>query len=264
MSLDVWLAFFVASWLISLSPGSGAISCMAAGLRYGYRRALWNILGLQLGILLVLAIVAVGPGRDHRRVDDAVRRDQVARRRVPRLARHPAVARAGVADRPTAPAARRDGGTPRKLVLTGFLVNATNPKGIVFMLAVLPQFIDPAKPQFVQYAICGATLFFTDLVVMSGYTGFAAKVLRLLREPHHVRWMNRDLRRPVRRRRRGARDVPANRVSPRGLASGDSGSASARRSTWAVRVEERRARPTQPPRVQADDSGSRCTPRWHR
>ena len=59
------------------------------------------------------------------------------------------------------------------------------------MLAVLPQFIDPAKPQLIQYAICGATLFFTDLVVMSGYTGFAAKVLRLLREPHHVRWMNR-------------------------------------------------------------------------
>jgi homoserine/homoserine lactone efflux protein len=84
-----------------------------------------------------------------------------------------------------------DGGTPGKLVLSGFLVNATNPKGIVFMLAVLPQFIDPAKPQFIQYAICGATLFFTDLVVMSGYTGLAAKVLRALREPHHVMWLNR-------------------------------------------------------------------------
>jgi len=75
--------------------------------------------------------------------------------------------------------------------MRGFLVNATNPKGIVFMLAVLPQFIDPALPQLPQYAICGATLFFTDLVVMSGYTGLAARVLRLLREPHHVRWVNR-------------------------------------------------------------------------
>jgi len=73
----------------------------------------------------------------------------------------------------------------------GFLVNATNPKGIVFMLAVLPQFIDPAAPQLVQYAICGATLAFTDAIVMSGYTAFAARVLRLLREPHHIRWMNR-------------------------------------------------------------------------
>ncbi|MCP6646200.1 LysE family transporter, partial [Klebsiella pneumoniae] len=72
--------------------------------------------------------------------------------------------------------------SPRRLVMRGFLVKATNPKGIVFMLAVLPQFIDPARPQLPQYLICGATLFFTDLVVMSGYTGVAAKVLRLLRE----------------------------------------------------------------------------------
>src|SRR5512132_86163 len=62
MKLETWLAFFVASWLISLSPGSGAISCMAAGMRYGYRRAVWNIAGLQLGILLILAIVAAGLG----------------------------------------------------------------------------------------------------------------------------------------------------------------------------------------------------------
>jgi threonine/homoserine/homoserine lactone efflux protein len=82
-------------------------------------------------------------------------------------------------------------GSPRQLVLRGFMVNATNPKGIVFMLAVLPQFIDPSRPQFVQYAICGATLFSTDLLVMSGYTGLAAKVLRALRDPAHIRWMNR-------------------------------------------------------------------------
>ena len=76
-------------------------------------------------------------------------------------------------------------------MLRGFLVNATNPKGIVFMLAVMPQFIDPLAPQLPQYLICAATLFFTDLVVMSGYTGLAAKVLTMLREPHHVRWVNR-------------------------------------------------------------------------
>jgi len=76
-------------------------------------------------------------------------------------------------------------------VLRGFLVNATNPKGILFMLAVLPQFIDPARPQFVQYAICAATVIFTDLVVMSAYTGLAARVLRLLRAPRHVRALNR-------------------------------------------------------------------------
>jgi homoserine/homoserine lactone efflux protein len=59
------------------------------------------------------------------------------------------------------------------------------------MLAVLPQFIDPSRPQAVQYVICGATLFVTDLVVMSGYTLFAARSLRLLRDARHLRWINR-------------------------------------------------------------------------
>ena len=188
MPLDTWLAFFVASWLISLSPGAGAISCMAAGMRYGYARALWNIFGLQLGILFVLAIVAAGLG--------AIIAASTTLFTAIKWLGAAYLVYLGIQQwrAPAAPVSDEGAdvtGTPRQLVLRGFLVNATNPKGIVFMLAVLPQFIDPALPQLPQYAICGATLFVTDLVVMSGYTGLAAKVLRLLREPHHVRWVNR-------------------------------------------------------------------------
>ena len=188
MPLETWLAFFVAAWLISLSPGAGAISCMAAGMRYGYVRAMWNILGLQLGILFVLAIVAAGLG--------AIIAASTTLFTAIKWLGAAYLVYLGIQQwrAPAAPvtdAGADVSGTPRQLVMRGFLVNATNPKGIVFMLAVLPQFIDPALPQLPQYAICGATLFFTDLVVMSGYTGLAARVLRLLREPHHVRWVNR-------------------------------------------------------------------------
>ena len=191
MSQDVWLAFFVASWLISLSPGAGAISCMAAGLRYGYRRALWNIVGLQLGILFVLVIVAIGLGAiiaASATLFVAIKWLGAAYLVWLGVQQWRAPAKPMVEGK----SALDDEAAARRLVLSGFLVNATNPKGIVFMLAVLPQFIDPAKPQLVQYAICGATLFFTDLVVMSGYTGLAARVLSALREPQHVRWLNRS------------------------------------------------------------------------
>ena len=57
MTWSTWLAFFVASWLISFTPGAGAISCMSVGMRQGYRRALWNIAGLELGIALLIAFV---------------------------------------------------------------------------------------------------------------------------------------------------------------------------------------------------------------
>ncbi len=190
MSLSTWLAFFVASWLISLSPGAGAISCMTAGVRYGYRRAMWNIAGLQLGILFVLAIVALGLGAiiaASATLFLAIKWFGVAYLVWLGIEqwRSPAGPVTGEA------LANGADGTPRRLLLRGFLVNATNPKGIVFMLAVLPQFIDPTQPQLPQYAICAATLFFTDLVVMSGYTGLAARLLRALSEPHHIRWMNR-------------------------------------------------------------------------
>ncbi len=190
MTLETWLAFFAACWLISLSPGAGAISCMAAGLRFGLRRAMWNIVGLIIGIMFVLLVVAVGLGA-------LLATSTVAFLVVKWLGvaylvwlgaqqwRAPAIAidaDATVADM---------AGSRKQLVLRGFLVNATNPKGIVFMLAVLPQFIDPARPQLVQYLICGATLTLTDLVVMTGYTGLAARVLRLLRTPGQIRAMNR-------------------------------------------------------------------------
>lgn len=162
---------------------------MAAGVRYGYVRALWNIAGLEIGLLAVLAVVGAGLGA-------VLAASTLA---------FAAIKWAGVAylvwlgieqwlapARPVAPGEEGSArGAIRELVARGFLVNATNPKGIVFMLAVLPQFIDPAKPQLVQYLVCAATLVFTDLVVMSGYTGLAAKVLRLLRAPAHVRALNR-------------------------------------------------------------------------
>jgi homoserine/homoserine lactone efflux protein len=82
-------------------------------------------------------------------------------------------------------------GTPRALFVQGFLVNASNPKATIFLLAVLPQFIDAHAPALPQYLVCMATLTVVDIVVMSGYALFASRVLRLLREPRQIRWMNR-------------------------------------------------------------------------
>lgn len=193
MSLHTWLAFFAAACLISLSPGAGAVSCMAAGIRYGYRRAVWNIAGLQLGILLVLSIVGAGLGA-------ILAASALAFTAVKWIGAlyliYLGVQQWRAPVQPISAGTRSDGdigdGSRQQLVLHGFLVNATNPKGVLFMLAVLPQFIDLARPQFIQYAICGATLFFTDAVVMSGYTAFASRVLALLRGEHHRRWMNRS------------------------------------------------------------------------
>jgi homoserine/homoserine lactone efflux protein len=189
MSVHVWLGFIVAAILISLSPGAGAISCMASGMRYGYRRSLPNIAGMQLGIALQLIVVGIGLGA--LLAASALAFDLVKAFGVAYLcylgwqqfrteARPLQLEDAGVG-----------AGTPRALLLQGFLVNASNPKATIFLLAVLPQFIDAHAPQLPQYLVCMATLTVVDIIVMSGYALFASRVLRLLREPHHQRWMNR-------------------------------------------------------------------------
>jgi homoserine/homoserine lactone efflux protein len=61
----------------------------------------------------------------------------------------------------------------------------------VFMLAILPQFIDPHQPLLAQYLIICVTMVAVDLTVMAGYTGLASRVLRLLRSPKQQRRMNR-------------------------------------------------------------------------
>jgi len=188
MSISTWLAFFVASWAISFSPGSGAISAMSAGLRHGFRRGYWNTAGLILGIVCQVIIVGAGLGAllAASEIGFAIVKwlgvAYLVYLGVRQMRSHAAPVQAD--DTP-------HDGSRRALVTSGFLVNITNPKGTVFLLAVVPQFINPANPLTGQYAAIAATLAFTDLVAMGIYTALAAKVLRLLRNPHHIRWMNR-------------------------------------------------------------------------
>ncbi len=190
MSLETWLALLVACWIISLSPGAGAIASMSSGLNYGFGRGYWTAIGLQGGLLIQIAIVAAGVGALLAASEFAftlIKWFGVAYLLylAYRQWRAPAVPMdEGVQV--------REIGRPLNLMFRGFLINASNPKAVVFVLAVLPQFIDPARPLLTQYLIMAATMVGVDLIVMAGYTGLAAKVLRLLRSPVQQRLLNRS------------------------------------------------------------------------
>ena len=189
MSLETWLAFFAACWVISLSPGAGAIASMSCGLQYGFWRGYWNALGLQLGLILQIAIIAAGVGAILAASATAF---QIIKWFGVAYLIYLAVKqwRALPADLSDESAVRPIG-KPLSLVFRGFLVNVSNPKALVFMLAVLPQFINPHEALLPQYVAITVTMISVDLLVMAGYTGLAAKVLRLLRTPKQQRRMNR-------------------------------------------------------------------------
>ena len=62
MSLQVWFAYMLACWVISISPGAGVIASMSSGLNYGFRHGYWNAIGLQIALLIQIMIVAAGVG----------------------------------------------------------------------------------------------------------------------------------------------------------------------------------------------------------
>jgi homoserine/homoserine lactone efflux protein len=62
MELSTWLAFFAASWAISISPGAGAVAAMTAGLQHGFARGYFLTFGLILGLWSQLLLVGVGLG----------------------------------------------------------------------------------------------------------------------------------------------------------------------------------------------------------
>ncbi|TDF83435.1 LysE family transporter [Pseudomonas sp. H9] len=189
MSLETWLAFFAACWVISLSPGAGAIASMSCGLQYGFWRGYWNALGLQLGLVLQIAIIAAGVGAIL--AASATAFQLIKWFGVAYLVYLAVKQWRALPSDLSDESAVRPIGKPLSLVFRGFLVNVSNPKALVFMLAVLPQFINPHAPLLPQYLIITATMITVDLLVMAGYTGLAARVLRLLRTPKQQRRMNR-------------------------------------------------------------------------
>jgi homoserine/homoserine lactone efflux protein len=189
MSMEVWLGFFAACWVISLSPGAGAIASMSSGLQYGFWRGYWNALGLQIGLVVQIAIIAAGVGAIL--AASATAFTVIKWFGVAYLVYLAYKQWRALPMDMTDESAVRPIGKPLSLVFRGFLVNVSNPKALVFMLAVLPQFINPHAPLLPQYVAITVTMVTVDMLVMAGYTGLASRVLRLLRTPKQQKRLNR-------------------------------------------------------------------------
>ncbi len=189
MDLSTWITFFAAAWAISLSPGAGAIAAMSAGLNHGLRHGWPIVFGLVAGIWTQIVVVGIGLG--------ALIAASSLAFLVVKWAGVGYLVWLGIKQwrAPAVPLVAADADAPgvsrRELFMRGWLVNAVNPKGTVFLLAVVPQFLDLAHSLVPQYAVIGATLALTDTVVMAGYMLLAARVLRLLRSPTQLKAMNR-------------------------------------------------------------------------
>ncbi|MCE2722444.1 MAG: LysE family transporter [Burkholderiales bacterium] len=193
MTFSTWLAYFIATLVICVSPGPGALSSMSAGMKYGFARGLWNLAGLQAAIVVNVFAIWIGLGAllvasttafDIMKYLGAAYLIYLG---IQKFREEP------VPFEQIAAQTNFKDTSPFGIFKQGLLVNLTNPKGLLFLAAVLPQFIDPAKPTAIQYAILGGTMVVVDVVVMIGYTALASTILRMLKDPNHIRWTNRGV-----------------------------------------------------------------------
>ena len=166
-------AFVPAALALNLTPGADMMFCLGQGLRGGPRAALAADLGIALGAMVHVTLAGLGLGAAVAALPwafDAIRWAGVAY--LVWLAM--ATLRAPVTARGLPPVAAS------RAFRDALIVNLTNPKVILFVLAFIPQFVDPAAPVLAQFLIFGAILSAGGLVV-NGLVGvFAGGIGRRL------------------------------------------------------------------------------------
>ncbi|MCC7319547.1 MAG: LysE family translocator [Rubellimicrobium sp.] len=162
----VTLAAFVPIALaLNLTPGPDMAFCVAQGMGRGARAGWAASAGVALGCMVHVTVAGMGLGAflaAHPAAFDAIRWAGVAY--LLWLAW-----RAFAAPAAAMPAGRQAG----RALLQGFATNLLNPKIILFVLAFLPQFTDPARPLLPQFLILGAVIALGGLVV-NGVAGAMA------------------------------------------------------------------------------------------
>lgn len=187
MTIEWWLAYLFTTCILSLSPGSGAINTMSTGISHGYRGAAASIAGLQVGLSLHIMLVGIGLG--------ALFSQSVLAFEILKWAGAAYLIWLGIQQ-------WRSGGAldlqavamampRRKLFRRAVLVNLTNPKSIVFLAALFPQFILPHQPQAMQYLVLGVTTVVVDIIVMIGYATLATRIAVWIKGPRQMKLLNR-------------------------------------------------------------------------
>ncbi|WP_318378748.1 homoserine/homoserine lactone efflux protein [Enterobacter sp.] len=187
MTFEWWFAYLLTSIILSLSPGSGAINTMSTAMSHGYRGAAASIAGLQTGLGIHIVLVGVGLGTLFSR--------SVMAFEVLKWAGAAYLVWLGIQQWRAAGAldlnALAKSQSRGHLFKRAVFVNLTNPKSIVFLAALFPQFIVPHQPQIMQYVVLGTTTIVVDIIVMIGYATLATRIALWIKGPRQMKTLNR-------------------------------------------------------------------------
>jgi homoserine/homoserine lactone efflux protein len=172
MTFQTWLLFCVTETVLCFIPGPAVLFVLATALRRGFGPASVAAAGILAGNTFYFALSATGIAAvivASQAVFGALKWAGAAylvwlglRMLLARAAEH-------------APEQRRPGGSGDRLFSRAFIVQAANPKALVFFIALLPQFINPAASVPWQILILGISSVVIESMVLGLYAVLAAR-----------------------------------------------------------------------------------------
>lgn len=187
MSLGVVAAFALVAVVAIAIPGPTVLLALANGSRFGVRRATYGMLGAVASDIVLVTAVAVGLGAVLLASEVAFSvLKWVGVAYLVYLGIRLLLSKGHLAALPD----DDPRGSRRSVFMKSFLVAVTNPKGYLFVGALLPQFITAAEPQVPQYLIIGAVFCAIDFTIMFAYALVGSQALRVLKRRGAV-WIER-------------------------------------------------------------------------
>lgn len=167
MDLQTWLLYTLAAVGLSLTPGPNGLLALTHGALYGTRKTIFTILGGSVGFTAVIGLSMFGIG--------ALLAANVGLLVVLKWLGGAYLVFLGIQvwRSPSLAESRTEvkSASGGKLFQAGLLSAISNPKGILFFVAFLPQFIEPAGSILIQFLIMAATFvvieFLYELLVAS-------------------------------------------------------------------------------------------------
>ncbi|MCK4712294.1 MAG: LysE family translocator [Marinosulfonomonas sp.] len=187
MPLDLWLAFAAASFIVLIIPGPTILLVISYALTQGRRVAVATALGVALGDFIAVSVSLAGLG--------AIMLTSAWAFTALKWVGAAYLVFLGVKLLRSLPHLDNLGAqvqTPAKRIFAhATVVTALNPKGIIFIIAFVPQFLSPELPAMPQFATMLVTFVGLGAINALAYALLADQLGRRIRRPPVLTWINR-------------------------------------------------------------------------
>ena len=189
MSLETWIAYAVATEILLFIPGPTVLLVVGYALTRGSAPALWAVAGSCLGTTVAFVVAFAGLG--------AVLSASATAFMVMKWVGAAYLVYLGIqmwrakADDMLKVDGEAETPRQRSTFWHGFLTTLLNPKIVVFLVAFVPQFMNPAAPALPQALIMTATFVGLAFLNDGAYAVFAAKARESFLGGRGMKWVQR-------------------------------------------------------------------------